>query len=609
MPTTYRATLTNVGAALVADAIAHGTTLTWAKMALGDGNGSAVIVDAGRTSLVNERYRAPLNDLGRDSANPNTIVGTLVVPPETGGWTIREFGIYDNASTPRLVAYGETPEIEKPASSAGTGINLRLRFRLVVSADANITLSPDSNEAYATIEYVKDNAVKSLSVSGRTITYTMGDGDTHTIQTQDSTYNDATQSVHGLMSVDDKKKLDGIAANAEVNQNAFSNFKVGNVTVAADSKTDTLELAAGTGITLTPDATNDKVTIKVTDNTYADKSHMHSYLPLSGGTLTGQLVVPAIISKSAGYVKTKTTGNAWGLIFKNAEQGTDQTPNNGIVIEVYKGNNLWGGQLYLPDNATNHPAWNGWSSGTYDSWKELAFTADIPPVVSVTTSGTGNAVTGLRVNNNALTVTKGNTFSLSNHTHNYVSKSGDVMTGSLVVNSKIYAPYHIYNTLDTGEIQVHGGSDGWHSGMLTLHGKNQSNRNGYFRLIAHDGTNESVLEGQPNGTLNWKSNPISVITAHSIGTSSGYIKLSDGLQLVWGNTGVTNNGTAVTFARAFASGSTPRVVFGESPESVQSVVYAPTAYPISATGMTVYQHGVSGKTNGNCSYIAIGKGA
>ena len=387
MPTTYRATLTEVGAALVADAIASGTTLVWAKMALGDGNGSVVTVDPSRTSLVNEQYRAPLNDLGRDSANPNTIVGTLVVPPETGGWTIREFGIYDNASTPRLVAYGETPEIEKPASAAGTGINLRLRFKLAVSADANITLSPDSNEVYATIEYVKDNAVKSLSVSGRTITYTMGDGDTHTIQTQDTTYrnfvksgstaaaglvpspgniegrlkylredgswinpfiinnfgndyvlnaNDfispglyscyslatspsgnipetnngdfylwrmdngsvafatillfsprifdtfyighfwesvwqgwkkiapdklATSSENGLLSAADKSKLDGIADQAEVNQNAFSKVKIGNSTIQADSKTDTLNVVAGTGITLTADTTNDTVTI------------------------------------------------------------------------------------------------------------------------------------------------------------------------------------------------------------------------------------------------------------------------------------------------------------------------------------------------------------
>lgn len=59
----------------------------------------------------------------------------------------------------------------------------------------------------------------------------------------------------------EKNKLAGIASGAEVNQNAFSNVKVGSTTVAADSKTDTLELVAGDNITLTPDATNDKVTV------------------------------------------------------------------------------------------------------------------------------------------------------------------------------------------------------------------------------------------------------------------------------------------------------------------------------------------------------------
>lgn len=59
----------------------------------------------------------------------------------------------------------------------------------------------------------------------------------------------------------EKTKLSGIATGAEVNQNAFSNVKVGSTTIAADSKTDTLELVAGSNVTLTPDATNDKVTI------------------------------------------------------------------------------------------------------------------------------------------------------------------------------------------------------------------------------------------------------------------------------------------------------------------------------------------------------------
>lgn len=62
----------------------------------------------------------------------------------------------------------------------------------------------------------------------------------------------------------------GVQAGAEVNQKAFSNVKVGSTTIAADTKTDTLEIEAGSNVTLTPDATNDKVTISATDTTYSD---------------------------------------------------------------------------------------------------------------------------------------------------------------------------------------------------------------------------------------------------------------------------------------------------------------------------------------------------
>lgn len=57
---------------------------------------------------------------------------------------------------------------------------------------------------------------------------------------------------------------------AYVNQNAFSNVTVGSTTIAADTATDTLTLTAGSNITLTPDATNDKVTIAATDTTYSN---------------------------------------------------------------------------------------------------------------------------------------------------------------------------------------------------------------------------------------------------------------------------------------------------------------------------------------------------
>ena len=59
-------------------------------------------------------------------------------------------------------------------------------------------------------------------------------------------------------------------SNAQPNQNAFSNIKVGSTTISADTTTDTITLA-GTNVTITPDATNDKVTIAVADATTSAK--------------------------------------------------------------------------------------------------------------------------------------------------------------------------------------------------------------------------------------------------------------------------------------------------------------------------------------------------
>lgn len=67
-----------------------------------------------------------------------------------------------------------------------------------------------------------------------------------------------------------------------VNQNAFSNVAVGSTTVAADTATDTLTLV-GSNVTLTPDATNDKVTIGITkDNVTAALG----YTPPTTNTVT-----------------------------------------------------------------------------------------------------------------------------------------------------------------------------------------------------------------------------------------------------------------------------------------------------------------------------------
>ena len=74
---------------------------------------------------------------------------------------------------------------------------------------------------------------------------------------------DGTETTYDIEASLDK--LSGIEANAEANQDAFSKVTVGSTTIKADNKTDELIIEAGSNIVLTPDATNDKITIATTN--------------------------------------------------------------------------------------------------------------------------------------------------------------------------------------------------------------------------------------------------------------------------------------------------------------------------------------------------------
>ena len=82
-------------------------------------------------------------------------------------------------------------------------------------------------------------------------------------------------------------------------QNAFSKVTVGSTTVAADSKADTLTLVAGSNVTITPDATNDKITIAAKDTTYSSKA------AVSGGTDVSLVTTG---EKATWNAKTSNTG-------------------------------------------------------------------------------------------------------------------------------------------------------------------------------------------------------------------------------------------------------------------------------------------------------------
>lgn len=65
---------------------------------------------------------------------------------------------------------------------------------------------------------------------------------------------------------------------AQANQNAFSNVKIGNKTISADTPTDTLILAAGSNITLSPDENVNSVTITATNTWKANTASQEGYV-------------------------------------------------------------------------------------------------------------------------------------------------------------------------------------------------------------------------------------------------------------------------------------------------------------------------------------------
>lgn len=152
MSQTYFAILTAVGEAKLANAAALGTQLQISRMAVGDGGGSLPNPNRNQSALVGEKYRADLNTLQTDPANASQVIAELVIPETTGGWWIREMGLYDAAGD--LIAVSNCPPSYKPQMTEGSGRTQVLRMVLIVSSTAAVQLKIDPSVVLATREYV-----------------------------------------------------------------------------------------------------------------------------------------------------------------------------------------------------------------------------------------------------------------------------------------------------------------------------------------------------------------------------------------------------------------------------------------------------------------------
>ena len=380
-----------------------------------------------------------------------------------------------------------------------------------IAAGAEVNQNAFSNVKVGSTTIEADSKTDALElVAGSNVTLTPdATNDTVTIAATDTTYSEATTSVAGLMSASDKTKLNGIATGAEVNQNAFSNVKVGSTTVAADGKTDTLELVAGTNITLTPDATNDTVTIAASTSS-ATATTLETARNIDGVSFNGSSDIihfgtsttgPSVATKAvdcAGfnlatgsviYVRFTSTNTADGAALNVNNTGAKTIKYRGAVID----------NGYIEANRVY--------CFVYDADQNCYHLVGDLDRNRITITGNGNVVTNVSSTYGALTVTKGSTFILAS------DKGAASGVCPLNASSKIdstYLPSYVDDVIEAYEVS---GSTELSAGWLsaTSGGSALTPETGKIYVLMADSASTTYAA---NSQFRW--------------SGSAYVKLADG---------------------------------------------------------------------------------
>ena len=155
MTVKYKTVITKAGAIkLAAATVPNGKKVNFTAMAIGDGGGTLPVPDPNQTKLIKEVWRHALNKISQDKRNKNYVVAELLIPPETGGFWMREMGLYDDTGT--LIAVGNMAESYKPALAEGSGRAQTVRMVIMVSDIESVELTIDTSTVMATQDYVDD---------------------------------------------------------------------------------------------------------------------------------------------------------------------------------------------------------------------------------------------------------------------------------------------------------------------------------------------------------------------------------------------------------------------------------------------------------------------
>ena len=144
--------ITTAGLERLADAAVSGEPVGFSLMAVGDGNGQLPVPYREQSGLVSEVYRSALNGLKITDAAANVIEAEMLIPPQVGGFTMREAALYDEDGV--CLAVANMPETYKPLLAEGSGRFSVIRIQLAVASTADVQLLNDPGVVVATVEDV-----------------------------------------------------------------------------------------------------------------------------------------------------------------------------------------------------------------------------------------------------------------------------------------------------------------------------------------------------------------------------------------------------------------------------------------------------------------------
>lgn len=143
--------LTPAGVEKFAAAALTGKPVRFTEMAVGDGGGEQPDPE-GRTGLINELYRAPLNRVVIADQSASVIRAEMIMLPQIGGFWLREAALYDDEG--ECLAVASVPSSYKPMLAQGSGRLQAVNLWIMVSNTASVTLKTDPTVIIASVDEV-----------------------------------------------------------------------------------------------------------------------------------------------------------------------------------------------------------------------------------------------------------------------------------------------------------------------------------------------------------------------------------------------------------------------------------------------------------------------